>query len=116
METTLWIAQILAAAVFGLAGLLTALVPKEKLRPKLPWVEDFAAPVVRLIGLAELAGAAGLLIPFLTPFAALGLAVMMVLAAVVHLRRGEGSAIAVNAVLFALTAFIAAARLLGWPS
>ena len=46
----------------------------------------------------------------LTPLAATGLVVQMVLAAATHLRRKELSNIAVNAVLLALAAFVAWGR------
>ncbi|MEU1389147.1 MULTISPECIES: DoxX family protein [unclassified Nonomuraea] len=48
--------------------------------------------------------------PALTPLAAAGLAVVMVLAALAHVRREEPGAIAVNAILFLLAAFVAWGR------
>jgi uncharacterized membrane protein len=64
---------------------MKATQPKEKLQPKLPWVEDFSAGTVRLIGVAELLGGLGL---------------------VLHAVTG----VAVNAVLFLLAAFVAWGR------
>jgi DoxX-like family len=62
--------------------------------------------VARLIGGVELAAALGLILPAttgialaLTPLAAVGLAVVMVLAGAFHVRRGEYSAIGLNVVL-----------------
>ena len=88
--------QIALAAAFVLAGVTKATQPKEKLQPKLPWVEDFSAGTVRLIGVAELLGCLGLVLPavtgiapVLTPIAATCLAVVMVLAAATHVRRKE---------------------------
>jgi hypothetical protein len=84
---------------------------------RLPWVEDFSQGTVRFIGIMELLGALGLILPaatgiapILTPIAATGLAVMMVLAAATHIRRKEPSGVAVNAVLFLLVAFVAWGR------
>jgi hypothetical protein len=57
------------------------------------------------IGLV-LPAATGIL-PWLTPLAAAGLALVMLLAAITHLRRKEPRAVVVNAVLFALSAFVA---------
>jgi hypothetical protein len=60
------------------------------------WADDFSAPVVKLIALAEVIGAFGLILPMLTgiapvltPIAAIALAVIMVGAAIVHSRRKE---------------------------
>ena len=117
MNVSLWIAQAVLAAMFALAGLMKSTQPKEKLAPKLPWVEDFSAPTVRFIGIVELLGAIGLVLPaatgvapILTPAAATGLALTMVLAAATHIRRKEPSGVAFNAVLFAVAVFIAWGR------
>jgi uncharacterized membrane protein len=117
MNIALWIVQAVLAAMFGIAGVTKSTQPKDKLEPKLPWAEDFSAGTVRLIGIAELAGALGLIlpaatgiVPVLTPLAATGLAVVMVLAALTHVRRKEPGAVAFNAVLFLLAAFVAWGR------
>ncbi|MEV4576284.1 DoxX family protein [Nonomuraea jabiensis] len=117
MNIVLWIVQALLAVMFGMAGVMKSTQPKEKLHPRLPWVEDFSAGTVRLIGVAELAGALGLILPaatgiapVLTPLAATGLAVVMVLAALTHARRKEPAAIAFNAVLLVLAALVAWGR------
>jgi uncharacterized membrane protein len=110
----LWVLQGVLAATFLLAGLMKLTQPKEKLAARVPWVEDFSQGTVRFIGIAEVAGAAGLILPaatgilpILTPIAATALAVVMVLAAVTHGRHRELSAIAFNAVLFALLGVVA---------
>ena len=109
MNVFLWIVQAVLAAMFAMAGLMKSTQPKEKLAPRLPWVEDFSAATVRFIGVVELLGAIGLILPaatgiapILTPVAATGLALIMVLAAATHIRRKEPSGVAFNAVLFAL--------------
>ncbi|WP_174186956.1 DoxX family protein [Nocardia barduliensis] len=106
MNVMLWIVQGLLAALFLLAGITKLTRPRDELTRQLPWVDDFSTPVVRGIGAAEFAGAAGLVLPavtgiatVLTPLAATGLAIIMVGAIVVHLRRGEPPAIAFNTVL-----------------
>lgn len=113
MHVFLWIVQILLAAAFGMAGVMKATQPKQKLRPRLPWVEDFTPGTVRFIGIVELLGALGLILPaatgiapILTPIAATGLAILMLLAAATHIRRREPSGVATNAVLFAAAAVI----------
>jgi uncharacterized membrane protein YphA (DoxX/SURF4 family) len=121
MNVFLWIVQIGLAAAFVLAGVMKATQPKEKLASNLPWVEDFSAGTVRLIGVAELLGGIGLILPaatgiapILTPIAATCLAVVMVLAAITHIRRKEPSGVAVNAVLLLLCAFVAWGRFGPW--
>jgi hypothetical protein len=60
------------------------------------WVDDFSAPIVKLIGAAEVLGALGLILPVLTgiaptlsSIAGIALAVVMIGAAVVHVRCTE---------------------------
>jgi uncharacterized membrane protein len=117
MNVFLWVLQIVLAGMFVMSGLTKSTQPREKLLGKLPWVADFSAGTVRLIGIVELLGAIGLVVPaatgiapVLTPLAATGLAVVMVLAMNTHRRRHEPGAIAFNAVLFALAVVIAWGR------
>ena len=118
MNTVLWIVQIVLAAAFGIAGIGKLTQPKEKLQERMGWVEDYSANTVKLIGAAELLAAIGLILPaatgilpWLTPLAALGLVVVMVLAIPVHLRRHETPMVVVNVVLALLAAFVAWQRL-----
>ena len=69
---------------------------------------------IRLIGLAEILGAIGLVLPaavhiapILVPLAAVGLALVMAGAAAVHARRKEAPMVAMNAVLLVLAVFVA---------
>ncbi|WP_049560533.1 DoxX family protein [Nonomuraea sp. SBT364] len=117
MNVFLWVLQAALAVVFGLAGAAKSTLPKERLRPALAWVDDFGPGQVRLIGAVELLAALGLVLPaltgiapVLTPLAATGLAVVMVLAAAVHARRKEPPAIAVNVVLLVPAVVIAWGR------
>lgn len=117
MNVFLWILQIVLAAMFAMAGVAKSTQPKEKLAARLPWVEDFSPGTVRFIGVVELLAAIGLvapaatgILPVLTPLAATGLAIVMVLAMNTHRRRREPGAIAFNAVLFAVAVAIAWGR------
>jgi hypothetical protein len=80
-------------------------------------VQDVSDGTLRLIGLTELAAALGLILPaatgiavWLTPLAACGIALIMVLAAGLHARRKEPSGIATNVVLLALAVLVAWGR------
>ncbi|MET7520186.1 DoxX family protein [Streptomyces sp. NPDC005480] len=113
MNVFLWILQGGLAALFLAAGVTKATQPREKLISQLPWVSDVSTSVVRLIGVAELAGALGLILPgafdiaiVLTPLAATGLAVIMVPAMGLHARRKEPQAIGFNAILLIVAAVI----------
>ncbi|MEU6251361.1 DoxX family protein [Streptomyces sp. NPDC047043] len=113
MNVFLWIVQGVLAAVFATSGLIKTTKSREQLIPQLLWVSDVRTPVVRLIGIAEFAAALGLFLPgaldigtVLTPPAATGLAVIMVLAMGLHARRREPAAIAFNAVLLVLAALV----------
>ncbi len=117
MNIALWIVQGLLAVMFLMAGAMKISQPKEKLAAQMPWVNDFAPTVVKLIGLLEVLGAVGLVAPmltgiqpWLTPLAAAGLALTMLGAMITHLRRGETPMIAVNAVLLLLAGFVAYGR------
>jgi hypothetical protein len=89
---SIWLAQVILAALFLLHG-LTLLVLPTPIRRQMASLPG-GPPFFRFIGLAELLAAAGLtlptwtgIMPWLTPLAAAGLLVIMVGAAVLHLRR-----------------------------
>lgn len=117
LNIVLWIAQSLLAAMFLMAGAMKLTSPIETLSESLPWVTAVPAALVRIIGLSELLGGLGLLLPSvlrikpqLTVWAGIGLAAVMVLAAIFHGSRGEFSAIGMNVVLMAIALFIAWGR------
>lgn len=118
MNIALWIVQILLAAAFAFFGYPKVFQPIEALAAMLPWAAEVPALLVRFIGVAEIAGALGLVLPGLTKiqprltaWAAVGLCLVMIAAAIFHATRGEFGNIAFNAVLFALAAFVAWGRL-----
>ncbi|MDP6369114.1 MAG: DoxX family protein [Planctomycetota bacterium] len=123
----LWVAQGLLAAGFGLAGVMKSLRPKEvmkSLRPKdklverLPWAAEVSLGTIRFIGIVEIAGALGMvlpmvtgILPWLTPLAAIGFAVIQVFAIRVHARLGEtAKSLPINFILLGLSVFVAFGR------
>ena len=117
MNAVLWVVQGVLAAMFLIAGVMKATQPKDKLLKQLPWVEDFSAGTVRFIGVMELLGAIGLILPaltgvavVLTPLAATGLAVLMLLAVLTHIRRREPGAVVFTAVLMLAAVVVAWGR------
>jgi len=98
MNTALWIAQVLVAVVVALTGCVKLVMPREKLARKMHWAATWPRERIKLLGFAEVAGAAGLVLPMatgiapvLTPIAALCLAVLMGGAVQTHRRLGEGA-------------------------
>ncbi|MFO0682998.1 MAG: DoxX family protein [Sandaracinus sp.] len=98
MNYALWGLQGLLALVFLAAGGNKLAQSREKLlaNPMMGWANDFSSSQIKLIGLAEVLGAIGLvapyatgILPILTPVAALALAVLMLGAAATHARRKE---------------------------
>ena len=90
---------------------------KEKLEEKMPWAKDFSAGVIKFIGISELLGAIGLILPLafnilpiLTAFAAAALVIVMLLAMATILRRKEYKEVGFNAVLGGLALFVAIIR------
>ncbi|MEJ2748859.1 MAG: DoxX family protein [Anaerolineae bacterium] len=117
MNVALWIIQGLLAAAFLMAGGMNAAKPKEELAERMAWVNDFSAGTVKTIGILEILGALGLILPlatgilpWLTPAAAIGLALTMIGAAITHVRRQEFPMIGTNTVLFLLAVFVAYGR------
>ena len=123
MDIALWVVQGLKAGVFLVNGGMKLFREKDALQKSgFAFVEDFSKNQVRLIGTVEILGAIGLLLPalvgvlpVLTPFAGVGLVLLMVGAAFTHLRRGESQMIVVTLVLLAMAAFIAYGRFLLVP-
>ena len=121
MNIVLWVLQVLLGGMFIMAGVMKAF-SYERAKASLPWVKDVPRGLVTFIGIAELLGGLGLLLPaitgilpWLTPLAAAGLALIMLLAMGFHASRREWSAIGINVVLFILAAFVAYGRFLIVP-
>jgi len=95
-NTLLWTGQGLLALVFTVTGALKLIAPRERLQMHMRWAKTWPRGRIKLLGLAEVAGAIGLVVPratgilpLLTPIAALCLAALMVGAAATHHRLRE---------------------------
>lgn len=120
MNVVLWIITGVLAAAFAAAGLMKLTTPRAALADKMHWVNNATDGQVKLVGLVEVLGAIGLVLPaivdiapVLVPLAAIGLALTMVGAVVVHLRDGEGFAAAMPAVVLGLLCLVVAWGRLG---
>lgn len=92
-----WIIAGVLALAFLAAGGMKIARPKAALAEGgMGYVEDFSGGTIKLIGFAEVLGAVGLILPkllgiapVLSPIAAIALAILMVGAISVHVRRKE---------------------------
>lgn len=118
MNIALWVVAILLGIAFIGAGTMKALRSKDQLAAMgMGWTDDYSANAVKAIGVLEVLAGIGLILPpavgilpVLAPLAALGLAIIMVGAIVVHARRKEYPVIPVNVVFLLLAAFVAWGR------
>jgi len=118
VNTFLWIIQGMLAGVFMMTGVMKLVKKKEAMADKMGFVEDFSQKQVTGIGVLEIMGAMGVILPWatgilpwLTPFAAAGLALTMIGAFLTHLRRKELIPMGImNIVLFSMAAYVAYGR------
>ena len=118
MNVALWIVASILALANLFSGGTKLSQPKDQLAQRgMAFVEDFTATQVKLIGLAEVLGALGLILPqatgiapVLTPIAAVGIVIIQAGAIVVHLRRNEAKVVPANAVLLLTALFVAVGR------
>ena len=116
LHVSLWVVQVLLAFLLML-GAIMKFMPVEKVAPIMPWMGQVPEWVLRLLGMVDLLGAVGLILPallrikpLLTPIAALGIIVLMICASIFHVSRGEASKIGFNIFMIAMAAFIAWGR------
>jgi len=118
MDMTVWIFQGLMAFVFLVSGISKATMDEKTLvRTGQTGVEGLPAWLIRFIGVSEISGAVGLIVPmlfqkltFLTPVAAICLGLIMVPAAVIHYRRREFKTVGLNLTILAICMGIAMYR------
>jgi uncharacterized membrane protein YphA (DoxX/SURF4 family) len=118
MNLVLWTLQGLMALLFLLSGSMKALHPLEEVSKRMAWANDVPAWFVRFIGIAEVLGALGLILPaftgilpWLTVAAAVGLVIVMLSAGVLHASRREFSSLGITVLLLALVLVIVVGRL-----
>ena len=117
MNIALWIVQAILAIAFVLAGSMKTFLPIGDLADQMIWVADVPELLVRFIGVAEIAGALGLILPsatrilpWLTALAAAGLGVILALAVIFHISRGEFVSIPTSLIILIFAAFVAYGR------
>ncbi|MEI6681098.1 MAG: DoxX family protein [Bacteroidota bacterium] len=111
LNISLWVAQILLAGMFMMAGFM-------KLAPNIEvMTKEMPAWLVRFIGVSETLGGLGLLLPsilrikpVLTPWAAVGILTIMILATILHVSKGQFSEVGITVALGCLAVFVAWGR------
>jgi hypothetical protein len=109
MTVAYWIIAALLALVYLYSGGLKVLRSPDLLRPMMGWIDTVPLRLGRTIGVLEVLGGLGLILPPLTGIApalalasAIGLLLIQVGAISLHLRRGEAKLIRFNIVLLVL--------------
>ncbi|MFG1605993.1 DoxX family protein [Actinoplanes sp. NPDC049265] len=118
MNVVLWVIAAVLAVAFAGSGLMKIVRPKEQLKATgMGWVDGYSDGTVKLIGLVDVLGGLGLVLPalvgiapILVPIAAVGLVILMIGAIVTHGRRGETPMVIGNLVLLILAAVVAWGR------
>ena len=123
MNIVLWIIQILLALLFLFAGGTKLVIPYDTLMQNAsPNSVVLPALFIKFIGLVELLGGLGLVLPgllrikkFLTPLAAIGLTIVMVGAVIVTIA-GDGVAAAIIPFIVTLLCILVAYGRRNWRS
>lgn len=111
----LWVVQALLAIGFGMAGAMKLATPYAELAAQQPWAKQTPEALVTFIGVVEVLGALGVILPaatriqpWLTPLASAGFVVIMILGGMLHISIGEPAI--PNVALGLLAAFVAWGR------
>jgi uncharacterized membrane protein YphA (DoxX/SURF4 family) len=118
LNVALWISQVLLAIVFFYSGAMKSTkTEKELVAMGQTGVENLSGSLIRFIGVSEILGAVGMILPWLTgivpiltPVAATSLGMIMILAAIVHFRRNEKTTAMQNLLILLVCAFVAYGR------
>jgi uncharacterized membrane protein YphA (DoxX/SURF4 family) len=117
IHISLWVVQVILAASLIWAGTIKLFQPAEKLAEMWPWVAQVPNGLLKFTGVIDLLGGLGLILPGLlriqpklTYISALCIVVLMVVASVFHITRGEGAKIGANIVFALLALFVAWGR------
>jgi len=125
MNILLWCLQGLLAVIMLMAGSFKLTKTKSELKQKnMEWVDSVSAGNIKLIGFSQLLISFGLILPqllgiltWLTPLAALGLALEMLGAIILHIRRKDLIQASIPSIIFVIIAtFVAYGRFVLIPA
>ena len=117
MEIGLWITQYSLLAIYGAYGIYKTFWT-ETTREKMAWAKDRSENFIRFVGIAELLGAIGIvlpiltgILPWLTPLAAIGLTLIQLFAIFTeHLPKKEFKILPLNLYFIAMSIFVLIGR------
>lgn len=122
MNTVIWTLQGFIAIIFLYSGINKSFFSKQQLIAKgQTGVTNLSLPFIRFIGIAEILGATGIILPYmlkiypdLTAIASLCLALIMIPAAIIHYNLGkirnrqkENNNVLLNMIILIICLFIA---------
>lgn len=118
MEIALWIVASIIALFYVMAGGMKTF-NTVKFLEKAPWAQRMGVPLVRVVGVLELLGAIGIILPqatsigapLLTILAAASLALVQIVAVGIHLAEKTYSSLPVNFAMIVLPLFVLIGRL-----
>src|SRR5215213_7120506 len=117
MDNVITVIQVVLAVAFTAGGIAKLIVPYAKYSsiPGVAWSKEFKPAHLRLLGVLEVSGGLGMIIPLfvpslaaLTPLAAAGIALYMAGAIATHLRRSEYVHMVGNLMVFLVPALLVA--------
>jgi uncharacterized membrane protein YphA (DoxX/SURF4 family) len=119
MEIALWIVAAIVALMYVFSGGMKVFATA-KYTATAAWATKVSPNVVRLVGVLELLGAIGIVVPqatgigapMLTILAAAGLVLVQLVAIVIHIGEKETKTLPINVVLVLLPLFVFLGRLL----
>jgi putative oxidoreductase len=117
LNIALWVLQVMLAAMYLMAGYQKTFGDIDVVVKTIFWVGYTPTPLVRFIGISELLGALGLILPtalkirpWLTTLAAAGLSTIMLLANLMHIYRDEYFVLPMTLTIFVMVLFVAYGR------
>ena len=124
MDTIITVIQVILGLLLTLGGLVKLILPYAKYPniPAVAWSKEFKPAHLKLLGVLEVSGGVGLIVPLfmqsltmLTPLPAVGIALYMAGAMATHLRRSEyPHMVGILMVFLAPALFVAYDKLVGF--
>lgn len=111
LHISLRIAEFLISALFILSAGMKLGMPVDKLSAMYPWTGQMPVAFVRTMGVTDLLGGIGILVPVARRYAAIGIVLLMICACIFHISRAEGHVIGFNIVVGLIAGSIAWRRL-----
>jgi uncharacterized membrane protein YphA (DoxX/SURF4 family) len=106
LNPILWILQAIVGLLFIYSGYIKLFTPIAQQAAMYPWTGQVTPAFLRFMGVIDFLGGIGILLPFLTIYAASGIILLMVCASVFHISRGEANVIGFNIGVAIVAGFI----------